>query len=221
MPMRSFIRWWNHARALVVSTATAWWCALPMLICFVLGTWLVRQFALVGTIALQDSQPWLVIVIYSVALVINLAGLIVAIRYAGDACGLWDRLPPKVAAIGRDEPLVRVVSLALLPFIGVYSVFGGIDSLAYQSFVFGSLNNVRREGSSALRVLNPRTLDEVKVIIAIIVVTYLARRLLEWIGERRDSTAILVLAAFVEGFFNLVLVTGGMAALRSLAGGGR
>lgn len=212
--MHPVAAWWSHLTDLITQTFRVWRRVLPkVLIAWTLG-WLLHQITMIVTAPLQADHPWLVVILFSFGLVAYLAGIIIGIRLAGGPAGLWDALPASAARIGRDEPLVRVVSVSLLPFVGVYSVFGGISSATYSLFIYGA----REENiaSSATSILDPQTATQRLQIAVILVFCYLLRRGLEATADRTGSTIMGLLGALVEGFFSVVLVFGGSRMLGDL-----
>ena len=214
----SFLRaWWSQLTSLISRTLRVWWQVLPkIIIAWVIG-WLIYRIALTLTAPIQETHPWLTVVIFSSGLVAQLAAIIVAIRIAGEPAGLWEALPDAAARIGRDEPLVKVVSLALLPFVGVYSVFGGIDEATYQLFIQGALESTTLlNPQSATTVLDPTTARQRWIIAAVLVGSYLMRRGLETAAERTGRWIFGLVGALVEGFFSVVLIFGGSRMLGDL-----
>ena len=205
--MQILAAWYAHLSDIGSQTFRVWRRVLPkVLIAWTTG-WLVHQLTMIATAPLQANHPWLVVILFSFGLVAYLAGIIIGIRIAGEPAGLWDALPASAARIGRDEPLLRVVSISLLPFVGVYSVFGGINEATYSLFIYGarqvSLAN------TATSILDPQTADQRLQVAAVLVVCYLLRRGLEATADRTGSTTLGLIGALVEGFFSVVLVFSG------------
>lgn len=217
MPM-SFVRqWWGQLTNLTGQTVQVWWQVLPkVLIAWVAG-WLVYRVALTSTASIQETHPWLTIVIFSTGLVTQLAALIVAIRIAGRPAGLWETLPPQVARLGRDEPLLKVVSVSLLPFVGVYAVFNGINEATYQLFIQGAINSATvLNPQSATTVLDPTTARQRLIIGAVLVISYIVKRALEMLADKFGRSVLGLAGALVEGFFSVVLIFGGSRMLGDL-----
>lgn len=208
--------WWRVMRGLVRDTMVVWWRVLPQILVFTMVGWFCYQLGLLATRSIQETHPWLTVVVFSTGLVIMLATMVISLRIAGTAAGVWEALPDPIARAGREEPLTRVVSVSLLPFIGIYSVFGGIDEATNTLAVIGAFHSETYAQSSAAWVLDPMTARERLVLGAIIVGSYLLRRGLETAHERWDITALGIVGALVEGFFSVVLVFGGSQMLGDL-----
>lgn len=206
--------WAKYLREMGRDTLRAWSLALPKMIAVLVAGWLCKAVTISVLGPYQERFPWLCIFIFSCGLVAELAGIILAIRFAGDAAGLWDELPPNASRIGRQEPLLKVLSISLLPFIGVYSVFGGIQQSTYELTVQGVLESGSRFNATATAILTPHNAKERWIMFAILVGAYVTRRLLEIGAERFKSTLLGVLASLVEGFFSVVVIFGGAALLR-------
>lgn len=206
--------WAKYLREMGRDTVRAWSLALPKMIAVLVAGWLCKALTISVLGPYQERFPWLCIFLFSCGLVAELAGIILAIRFAGDAAGLWDELPPNASAIGRREPLLKVLSISLLPFIGVYSVFGGIQQSTYELTVQGVLESGSRFNATATAILTPHNAKERWIMVAILVGAYVTRRLLETAAERFKSTLLGVLASLVEGFFSVVIIFGGAAILR-------
>jgi|GEM_PF-1614932 len=209
--------WWRYTTVLIGQTWHTWRVAVPQILAAWVGGWLLYQVALVVTGPLQESHPWLSVMIFSSGLVAHLAGIIVGIRVAGEPAGLWERLPPAAARIGRDEPLLRVVSVSLLPFVGVYSVFGGIDSATYDLFIYGALHSsALLDLQAATGILEPDTPQERLVMGGVLIIAFLARRGLETLADRTGRAVFGIVGALVEGFFSVTLVFGGSVIIGDL-----
>ncbi len=209
--------WWRHMTTLTRQTLRVWLRVLPKVLIAWVSGWLIYQMALSLTAPIQDDHPWLTIVIFSIGLVCQLAGIIIGIRLAGEPAGLWDRLPAQAARIGRDEPLLKVVSLALLPFVGVYSVFNGINEATYLLYIYGAReSSVVFKPQTATTILDPQTAQQRLVIGAVLLGCYLLRRGLEATADRTGRWFFGLLGALVEGFFSVVLIFGGSRMLGDL-----
>lgn len=210
--------WWRHLVTLITQTARVWAFALPKVLIAWVGGWLIYQLSIELVAPIQETHPWPAVILFSLGLVCQLAGIIIAIRVAGEPAGLWDKLPPEAARIGREESLVKVVSVALLPFVGVYAAFGGIQSATYSLFIAGAIRSETiLNPQSATTILDPRTAQQRLVIGAILVGCYLLRRGLEATADRTGRAFFGLLGALVEGFFAVVLVFGGSRMLGDLA----
>lgn len=209
--------WWRHLVTLISQTFRVWWAVLPKVVIAWTTGWLIYQLSIAVTAPVQETYPWPAVIIFSFGLVCQLAAIIVGIRIAGEPAGLWDKLPPAAAQIGREESLVKVVSVSLLPFVGVYAAFGGIQSATYSLFISGALEStVILNPQAATTILDPRTAQQRLVIGAVLVGCYLLRRGLEATADRTGRWFFGLLGALVEGFFSVVLIFGGSRMLGDL-----
>lgn len=194
----------------------AWIGALGWLLIGSIGGWVVLQLCLQVAGPIQANHPWVGVGLLSLGLVAYLSGLIIGIRAAGTAAGIWDILPDDIVRIGRDEPLVRVIGMSLLPFVGVYSAFGGIEQATYNLFIAGVLQDGISTQATATEILDPVDARGRLVIGAVLVFTYAIRRLLDAFVARFGLEILRLASALVEGFFSVVLVFGGSRMLSDL-----
>lgn len=198
-------------------TWRVWRTALPRLLIVWVTGWLIYQASIELTAPIQETHPWPAVIIFSVGLVCHLACIIIGIRLAGEPAGLWEKLPAAAACVGRDEPLLKVVSISLLPFVGVYAAFGGIEQATYSLYISGALESTAvLNPQSATTLLDPRTAQQRLVIGAVLLGCYLLRRGLEAAADRTGRWLFGLLSALVEGFFSVVLVFGGARMLGDL-----
>ena len=204
--VRSLLGSLNH---LVTTTATVWWRTLPRLLTTVVLGWCgYRLFAQLAALVV-DVSAWLSLLLLSVGFVVNLSAIIIGLRIAGQELQIRQAIPlPDDDP--RDRSIAHLLSITLLPFLGIYAVFDVVtraaNDIQVNYYVFSGLTFER----PVLAQLNPRAEgNSVWLILGLIVGLYVARRLIEWWFERSGFRPLGLLAALVEGFFMLIVVMSG------------
>lgn len=206
--------WWGHLLDLVAQGLHAWWKVLAQLIMLTVGGWLILQLTIFFPAPMQAEHAWLSIFIFSTGLVVRLSFLVIAIRVAAQAAGIWEKLPANAVKIGRDEPLHRVLSLALLPFVGIYAVFGGIQDASHNLYVWGVLESSTLSMETAASVLTPTTTRERLVMFAILIASLVLGNFVDWLNDRFNKSIFGILGALFQGFFSVVLIFGGASLIK-------
>ncbi|MFT3835326.1 MAG: hypothetical protein QM711_18745 [Micropruina sp.] len=201
---------------LVTATATVWWRTLPRLLTVVVLGWFgYRVFAQLAAMVV-DVSAWLSLVMLSFGFVIKLSSIILGLRIAGEELRIRQSVPlPDDDP--RDTSISHLLSITLLPFLGIYAVFDVVTEAANEIqvdyYVFGGLTFER----PVLAQLNPQSSSHgVWLLLVLIVGLYLVRRLVEWWFERTGFRPLGLLAALVEGFFLLMVVLSGRQLLVSV-----
>lgn len=201
---------------LVTATATVWWRTLPRLLTVVVLGWFgYRVFAQLAAMVV-DVSAWLSLVMLSFGFVIKLSSIILGLRIAGEELRIRQSVPlPDDDP--RDTSISHLLSITLLPFLGIYAVFDVVTEAANEIqvdyYVFGGLTFER----PVLAQLNPQGSSHgVWLLLVLIVGLYLVRRLVEWWFERTGFRPLGLLAALVEGFFLLMVVLSGRQLLVSV-----
>ena len=195
----------NH---LVTTTAVVWWRTLPRLLVVVLLGWLgYRVFAQLAALVV-DVSAWLSLLMLSLGFVVRLSTIIVGLRITGQELQIRQALPlPEEDP--RDTSISHLLSLTLLPFLGIYAVFDVVTDAAndiqINYYVFGGLTFER----PVLAQLNPQGTLGAWVLVGVIVGLYVVRRLIDRWFERTGFRPLGLLAALVEGFFMLIVLMSG------------
>lgn len=195
----------NH---LVTTTAVVWWRTLPRLLVVVLLGWLgYRVFAQLAALVV-DVSAWLSLLMLSLGFVVRLSTIIVGLRITGQELQIRQALPlPEEDP--RDTSISHLLSLTLLPFLGIYAVFDVVTDAAndiqINYYVFGGLTFER----PVLAQLNPQGTVGAWVLVGVIVGLYVVRRLIDRWFERTGFRPLGLLAALVEGFFMLIVLMSG------------
>ena len=209
--VRSLQGFLNH---LITTTFRVWWRCLPRLLTIALLGWLgYRIFAHLAAMVV-DLSAWLSLFMLSLGFVVNLSAIIIGLRTAGQELQIRQSVPlPDDDP--RDNSISHLLSITLLPFLGIYAVFDVVTEAANEIqvnyYVFSGLTFER----PVLSQLNPQG-NAVWVVIGIIVALYVARRLVEWWFERSGQRLLGLVAALIEGFFMLIVVMSGRQLLVSV-----
>ena len=142
----------------------------------------------------------------------ELAAIVVMLQIVGRELGVRDLIPEAEAAgDDRDTSLTRLVSITLLPFLGIYAAFGEVSETASQ-LVYEQLfrNGVLSDAPSVLGTLNTAATQHPWWLFAGLVVIYLLRRGLDLLRERTGYRSLGILVALVESFFLLLVIMGGI-----------
>lgn len=118
-----------------------------------------------------------------------------------------------VAAGGRRSSLLAVLAATLLPFLGIYSVFGQLDSMA-RTMVVGEILQRGMFTTSMTGLLNPSTTHRMLVLGGVIVGVHIARRGLDLLHDKLGWTVLGLAAAVLEAFFMVVFLFSGTLLLR-------
>lgn len=203
---------WADLRILVLDTGRVWWRLLPQLLTIYLLGWLGTQLAGRLAITAAEWNSWAGLAIFSVSFLTQLVAIVVMLQLVGQELGVRQLIPAaELVEDDRDSSLTRLVSLTLLPFLGIYAVFGDVSEraaqLAYEQ-LFRS--GVVTDQQSILGTLNQAAVEHPWWLLAGLVTIYLIRRGLDLWHERSGIRALGLAVALVETFFMLVVIMGGV-----------
>ena len=199
-------------RILVVDTGRVWWRLLPQLLALYLIGWLGSQAALRLAVWAGDLSAWLALALFALNFVALLAALVLILRLLGRELGIRDLLPAEESvADGRDESVSRLLAVTLLPFLGLYAAFGQVTEAAStlateQTTRYGVLGSA----GTVLGVLNDAATQHPWRLVLVVVGVYAVRRGLDLLHERTGRQLLGLLVAFVESFFLLLVILGGI-----------
>lgn len=203
---------WTDLRILIVDTGRVWWRLLPQILGIYLLGWLCSQIALNVAVVVGDINPWLTLAIFAFTLLSRLVAIVLILRVVGRELGIRDMIPDEESVRDeRDSSITHLLSVTLLPFLGIYAAFGEVtqaaQELAAQQYArygaFGSENTV-------LSVLNVRTVPDGLRLLAIMVALYSVRRLIDYLHDRSGRRILGLAVALVESNLLLVVVMGGI-----------
>lgn len=203
---------WAELRILAVGTARLWWRLLPQLLGIFLLGWLGAQVAGKLAVQLGETSAWLALITFSLTFLCQLVAVVVILQLAGRELGIRDVIPAEERIDDdRDTSLTRLVALTLLPFLALYAAFGQVNDAAIQlaneqlfrSGAFGSQDSI-------LGVLNDAATNHTGWLIALLIGLYVVRRVLDEVHDRTGIRIVGLLVAFVESFFLLLVIMGGI-----------
>ncbi len=204
--MREALKEWSgHLAALIFGTLKVWLAVLPQVLTILAITWTITHVLKIAAAWLGPIQPWGSVGLVSVSFVVTLSGTVLALRTIGNALGLFDLIP---ASVDQDRSISHQLALTLLPFLGIYAVFGTVQAAAQDVVIEGYIIS-GDVYTNVLSKLDPRTMKEAWIVIAIGSTAYIARRLVDLAYEKTSIRALGFLAALLEGFFMLTLILGG------------
>ncbi len=203
---------WADLRILVLDTGRVWWRTLPQLLSVYLLGWLGVQLAQRFAIRAGDVSSWAALAIFSFGFLAQLVAIVVMLQILGRELGVRDLIPESEAATDdRDTSLTRLVSITLLPFLGIYAAFGEVAESATQlanEQLFR--NGVLSDAPSVLGTLTSAANDHPWSLLGGLVVIYLLRRGVDLLHDRTGLRVLGILVALIESFFLLVVIMGGI-----------
>ncbi|MDN5764010.1 MAG: hypothetical protein L0H41_17065 [Microlunatus sp.] len=203
---------WADLRVLVLDTGRVWWRTLPQILAVYLLGWLGARLSQVLAIRAGEWNSWAALAIFSFGFLAQLVAIVVMLQIVGRELGVRDLIPAaEVADDDRDTSLTRLVSITLLPFLGIYAAFGEVSARAAQlanEQLFRS--GVLSDAPSVLGTLHTAATEHTWALVAGLVAIYLLRRGLDLLHERTGRRVLGLLVALVESFFLLVVIMGGI-----------
>jgi hypothetical protein len=203
---------WADLRILVLDTGRVWWRTLPQLVSVYLLGWLGAELAQRFAIWAGEWNSWAALAIFSFGFLAQLVAIVVMLQILGRELGVRDLIPETEAATDdRDTSLTRLVSITLLPFLGIYAAFGEVGESAGQlanEQLFR--NGVLSEGPSILGTLTDAATEHPWWLLAGLVTIYLIRRVVDLLHDRTGLRILGILVALIESFFLLVVIMGGV-----------
>ncbi|WP_022908890.1 hypothetical protein [Aestuariimicrobium kwangyangense] len=213
--MKDVAAWGNHVSAMVFGALRVWWTLLPQLLAVNALGYLGLEAALVVAPSISSQHAWLAVVVLAFGLVLQLSAVIVSLRLIGRALNVSALLPDDAVTDDRDTSAAHLLAITLLPFLGIYSVFGRVqdvvNSLIANEVVIRGLGE-----RSVMSTLSPRTAHQLMVVSIVVVVAYVVRRGVDLLHEKTDFRPLGLLAAMIEAFFMLVFLLSGTSLLLRL-----
>ncbi|MCA0294282.1 MAG: hypothetical protein LCH96_03010 [Actinobacteria bacterium] len=158
-------------------------------------------------------SAWLLIPVLALGVVARLATVVLALRAVATELGAPDLLrrvaPAEAVDDDRDAGLARLMTLTLLPFLGIYAAFGYVNVFARDVVILATYS-YGPFGDTLLSRLNPLESGTTAAItVALAIGLFVSRRLLDRWHERTGRAWIGLLAVLVEasGLF-VVLLSG-------------
>jgi hypothetical protein len=214
-PPQRLVAWGSAAArefgGLTADTVAAWWRLLPTLAALTLMGWAAYHASVLGAAQVAIVNVWLIIPVLAAGVVAQLATLVIAIRAVAHRLGTVDLLHrvlgQEAAKDDRDRSLLRLLSLTLLPFLGIYAAFGYVQQFARDVVILSELS---LGFGGLLSELNPVSSPVVGAVVVIAVLgLYVVRRLLDALFERRQNPLVGTAAVLVEATLVLLLALSG------------
>ena len=209
-------QWASSFLALVRGTAGLWWTLLPRLVAILTVSWTVSRVLQLAAAAVGIMVPsqqydidldarrfnvntiavwnqWLAVVLVSLSLLALLVGLIMCLRAVDDA--------HQVVADGADRPsLFRTLSLTLLAFLGIYSVFDQVGAIV-NSVIGDAIVLNRDPGITLFTPLMPDTWQATVLVVGVIAAAFVLRRFAEQRADKTGNRGLGLLSAVLESFY--------------------
>ena len=203
---------WADLRILVLDTGRVWWRTLPRILAVYLLGWLGAELALKLAVRAGEWSSWAAVAVFAFGFLAQLVAIVVMLQIIGHEIGVRELIPAEeVVEDDRDASLTRLVSLTLLPFLGMYAAFGEVADTATRLVneqIFR--NGLFSDAPTVLGTFNEAALDYPWQLLAGLVVIYLVRRGLDVLHDRTGIRVLGILVALVETFFLLVVILGGI-----------
>jgi hypothetical protein len=204
---------WTDLRILVLDTGRVWWRTLPQILPVFLLGWLAARLAQALAVRVGEWSTWPALVIFTFGLLAQLVAIVVILQIVGRELGVRELVPATEAVDDdRDTSLTRLVSITLLPFLGIYAAFGKVQEQAVQL----ANEQLLRNGAFAVDVpsflgdLNTLSTQHPWGLLAGLIGLYLLRRVLDLLHDRTGIRVLGIAVALVESFFLLVVILGGI-----------
>lgn len=125
---------WAELRVLIIDTGRVWWRLLPLIMGVYLLGWLGSELTLRVAVIAGDISPWLALALFAFSFVCTFASAIVILTLAGRELGIRQLLSEDEREIDdRDSSITRLLTITLLPFLGMYAAFGQVTEAANRS----------------------------------------------------------------------------------------
>ena len=213
--MRDAKEWFDHFTAMVLGGVRVWWLLLPQLLAVNALGYVGLEAALVVAPAISNSHAWLAVVVLAFGLVLQLSAVIVSLRLVGRTLRIGELLPEEAVSDDRDNSTAHLLAITLLPFLGIYSVFGRvqevINSLIANEIVIRGLGE-----RSVMATLNPTTGKQMVTVGLVVAGAYVLRRLVELVHDHTGFRPLGLLAAMIEAFFIFVFLLSGRSIVLQL-----
>ncbi|MDR3069825.1 MAG: hypothetical protein LBU38_02285 [Propionibacteriaceae bacterium] len=153
-------------------------------------------------------NQWVAVGLLSLSFLALLIGLVVILRGIASYLEANGFLPNNPEDPKAKDSIGRTLSVTLLAFLGIYSVFGYIGQTA--SNVMMDATMFSSDWSDlVVQALVPQTLEDSLVVLAVILGAFLLRRVVDLIGRRTGKLWPGFFAAAVEAFYLLAFFIAG------------
>lgn len=203
----SLIRLWDEFALLVVQTGrTLRQLWAPVLGLMLLG-WSANELSVLLATEVSTTWPWLVIVVLALGMVLQLATILALLRLVAVHLGVPAMLSR--ASVGtevddaRDTSPLHLLTVTLLPFLGMYAAYGFVSHYAS---TLVKLSSYRKGLDGFVALMDP--LENPSVLgwtIGFLAAGYLFGKLIDpWRERTRHPLVVGVLQILVEAMLALV-----------------
>jgi hypothetical protein len=127
---------WTDLMVLVGDTARVWWRLLPQISTIYLLGWLGSELSLRLAVIAGDLSPWLALALFAFNFVCVLGTAVVILSQVGRELGIKELIPADEAEVDdRETSITRLLTITLLPFLGMYAAFGQVREAANRLFL--------------------------------------------------------------------------------------
>ena len=207
---------WTDLVVLVGDTARVWWRLLPQISTVYLLGWLGSELSLRLAVIAGDLNPWLALALFAFNFVCVLGAAVLILSQVGRELGIRELIPADEAEVDdRETSITRLLTITLLPFLGMYAAFGQVREAANR-LLLGQLvrYGVISDLPTINGMLNTLATQHTYRLLAIVVGIYALRRLVDWVYERSGWRALGFLVVLIESFFLLTVILGGIRVLQ-------
>lgn len=183
----------------------------PLLALMLLG-WATHQVSILIATEVSTVWPWGVIVVLAVGAVIQLATIVAVLRLVAVDLGIPKMLASaslrEAVSDERDTSLVALLTITVLPFLGMYVAFGYLQSYAAELAIVASY---RKGIGDLLGALNPLESSTTMVVMLVLLATgYLFKKLIDpWLERSRYPLLLGMVQIVVEACLALLVLLGG------------
>lgn len=203
---------WTDLAVLVADTSRVWWRLLPQISTIYLLGWLGSELSLRLAIIGGDISPWLSLVLFAFNFVCVLGAAVLILGAAGRELGIRQLIPADEAEQDdRDTSITRLLTITLLPFLGMYAAFGQVKEaadrlLTGQIVRYGVLGDLPTINGMLANLADEHRLRLLGIVVGI----YVLRRVVDRLRERTGLRPLGFVVVLLESFFLLVLILGGI-----------
>ena len=233
--MRAAARGWTEAFVVLVTSAgKLWWATAAKLVMILTVSYAASRILQLAASAVGIMVPsvrvdvddnltvsretiavwnqWLAIVLTSISLLVLLVGLILSLRALGDHLG---RRSDGFAALPQRPPLAHVLSLSLLAFLGIYSVFDEVGNIMNQ-IVSDALALAFDYNNVLFAPLNPNTWDQALLVLGVLLAAFFLRRIAEGRADKTGNRVLGVISTILEAFYLFAFFVVGRGLIQQL-----
>lgn len=192
----------GHLVYLARATAIVWWRQAPWLLGLMLFSVTAQYTSLLVTSRVVRDYPFFIMFGLSFGILVNMAMVILAIRYVGDYLGNHGNQP---------RPSIRnLLGATVIPFMVIYMAFGYVSDFTSSILYVLQVQVGDFSLADILGALNPlRSTKALVETVIVFAVTFLLGYLMNWLGKKTTKSWPSLISAFLStvrwvlGFFSL------------------